>query len=209
MSILETFSHLFMPGDDDAPTLLVLHGTGGDEKDLLPLARMISADSPVLSPRGQVLENGMPRFFRRLAEGVFDLEDLELRTRELGDFIAAAAAEYGFDASKLVALGYSNGANIAASLMLTRGDLLGGGILLRAMVPFEPASLPNLAGKRVLLSAGESDPIIPPASTSRLADLLRTAGADVTLKWYPTGHGLTSPDVRDATSWLAEHRRAP
>ena len=206
MSILEDFSHLFMPGDDRAPTLIVLHGTGGDEKDLLPLARMISPESPVLSPRGRVLENGMPRFFRRLAEGVFDLEDLELRTRELGEFILAAAEEYGFDASKLVALGYSNGANIAASLMLTRGDLLGGGILLRAMVPFEPASLPKLAGKSVLLSAGESDPIIPPASTSRLADLLRTAGADVTLKWLPTGHGLTASDVREATAWLAEHR---
>jgi predicted esterase len=206
MSILEDFSHLFLPGDDAAPPLLVLHGTGGDEKDLLPLARMISPNSPVLSPRGRVLENGMPRFFRRLAEGVFDLEDLAHRTRELGEFVIAAAEEYGFETTRLIALGYSNGANIAASLLLTRGDVLGGAILMRAMVPFEPQSLPNLTGRHVLLLAGEQDPIIPPASTSRLSELLRSGGADVTLKWYPTGHGLTSLDVRDATAWLAERR---
>lgn len=204
MSILQEYSHLFMPGEDTAPPLLVLHGTGGDEKDLLPLARMVSPNSPVLSPRGRVLENGMPRFFRRLAEGVFDLEDLAVRTNELAEFITAAAEEYGLEASRLVALGYSNGANIAASLMLTRADVLGGGVLLRAMVPFEPASLPDLSGKSVLLCAGESDPIIPPASTTRLAELLRGAGAGVTLKWYSTGHGLTSRDVADATAWLAQ-----
>lgn len=208
MSKLKEFAHLFMPGQDDAVPLIVLHGTGGDEKDLLPLARMISPDSPVLSPRGRVLEHGMPRFFRRLAEGVFDLEDLAVRTNELAEFILEAAAEYGFDASRLMALGYSNGANIAASLMLTRADVLGGGILLRAMVPFEPASPPDLTGKSVLITAGESDPIIPPPSSTRLSELLRAAGADVTLKWYPTGHGLTSGDVSDATAWLAAHRPA-
>ena len=206
MSILSDFSHLYMPGDEAAPTLLVLHGTGGDEKDLLPLARMISPNSPVLSPRGRVLAPGMPRFLRRLAEGVFDLEDLAVRTNELAEFIIAAAAEYGFDAARLLALGYSNGANIAASVLLSRADVLGGGILLRAMVPFEPASLPDLAGKRVLLCAGEADPIIPPASTTQLSKLLRTAGADVTLQWYPTGHGLTTRDVSDAIAWLAELR---
>lgn len=205
MSILQDFSHLYMPGEEGAPVLLVLHGTGGDEKDLLPLARMVSPESPVLSPRGRVLENGMPRFFRRLAEGVFDLEDLAVRTNELAEFITAAGEEYGFDPLRILALGYSNGANIAASVLLTRSDVLGGGILLRAMVPFEPASLPVLAGKRVLLCGGESDPIIPPASTSRLSELLRTAGADVTLQWYPTGHGLTTRDIADATTWLAAH----
>jgi phospholipase/carboxylesterase len=204
MSILEDFTHVFVPGDDDAPPLLVLHGTGGDEQDLLPLARMISPDSPILSPRGRVLENGMPRFFRRVAEGVFDLDDLKLRTSELAAFILAAAEEYGFDASRLIALGYSNGANIAASLMLTRADVLGGGILLRAMVPFEPESLPDLSGKPVLLLAGEQDPIIPQALTRRLAELLTAAGADVTLTWYPTGHGLTNVEIRDATAWMRE-----
>ena len=203
MSMLQAFPHLFMPGEDDAVPLLALHGTGGDEKDLLPLARMISPNSSVLSPRGRVLENGMPRFFRRLAEGVFDLEDLAIRTQELAGFITEAAEEYGFEPSRIFALGYSNGANIAASLMLTRADVLGGGILLRAMVPFEPASPPDLTGKAVLIGAGESDPIIAQASTSRLSEILRDAGAEVTLKWYPTGHGLTSRDVADATAWLA------
>lgn len=203
MPMLQEFSHLFVPGEDDAVPLLVLHGTGGDEKDLLPLARMISPNSPVLSPRGRVLENGMPRFFRRLAEGIFDLEDLALRTNELAEFVVEAAAEYGFDGSAIMALGYSNGANIAASLMLTRADVLCGGILLRAMVPFEPASLPDLAGKSVMIAAGESDPIIRPASSAQLAEMLRAAGAEVTLKWYPTGHGLTPRDIADATAWLA------
>jgi phospholipase/carboxylesterase len=209
MPILQDFSHLYLPGEAGAPVLLVLHGTGGDEKDLLPLARMVSPGSAVLSPRGRVLENGMPRFFRRLAEGVFDLEDLAVRTNELAEFITAAGEEYGFDPSRILALGYSNGANIAASVLLTRRDVLGGGILLRAMVPFEPASLPDLAGKRVLLCGGESDPIIPAASTARLAELLRAAGADVTVQWYPTGHGLTTRDVADATTWLAAHGGAP
>jgi phospholipase/carboxylesterase len=204
MPTLEEFQHLFVPGDDAAPPLLVLHGTGADERDLLPLGKMISPNSAILSPRGRVLENGMPRYFRRLAEGVFDLDDLRLRTEELAMFIEEAAEQYGFDRERLIALGYSNGANIAASLMLTRADALAGGILLRAMVPFEPASLPPLSGKRVLLSAGESDPIIPRRSTERLAELLRTAGADVTLKWYPTGHGLTSPEIDDAARWLRE-----
>jgi predicted esterase len=202
MSILEDFSHLFVPGEDAAPPLVMLHGTGGDEKDLLPLARMISPASPILSPRGRVLENGMPRFFRRVAEGVFDLEDLARRTDELRRFIAAAAGEYGFDAGRLIAVGYSNGANIAASLLLTNADPLAGAILLRAMVPFEPATVPPLEGKAVLLSAGESDPIIPQASTSRLAELLRLAGADVTLKWHSTGHNLTNADIREAATWM-------
>jgi phospholipase/carboxylesterase len=199
------FTHLFVPGNNEVAPLLALHGTGGDERNLLPLARMISPHSAVLSPRGRVLENGMPRFFRRLAEGVFDLEDLERRTRELDGFVDEAAEKYGFERGRLVALGYSNGANIAASLLLTRDHPLGGAILLRPMVPFEPPAVPDLAGTPVLLSGGAEDPIVPQASTERLATLLRQAGAEVTLTWVPTGHGLVQSEITDAAEWFARH----
>ena len=204
MPVLTDFIHLFVPGDDAADPVLALHGTGGDERDLLPLVRMISPRSPVLSPRGRVLENGMPRYFRRLAEGVFDQEDLRHRTSELGEFVSEAADEYGFDRRRLVAIGYSNGANIAASLLLSRDDALNGGVLLRPMVPFEPETLPDLSGKAILLSAGEMDPIISPPLTTRLAELLREGGADVTLSWVGTGHGLVQHEIEAAGVWFAE-----
>ena len=197
--------HRFMPPAlPDAPTILALHGTGGDENDLIPLGRMVSPDAAILSPRGNVLENGMPRFFKRLAEGVFDLEDLKARTADLARFVAAAAAKYKFDPSRVVALGYSNGANIAASLMLSNPGVLKGGILLRAMLPFEPDRLPVLQGTSVLLSAGRQDPMIPQASTSRLAALLKQAGADVTLSWYDAGHALVPREMEQATRWFGE-----
>lgn len=192
------------PALPDAPTILALHGTGGDENDLIPLGRMVSPDAAILSPRGNVLENGMPRFFKRLAEGVFDLEDLKARTADLARFVAAAAAKYKFDPSRVVALGYSNGANIAASLMLSNPGVLKGGILLRAMLPFEPDRLPVLQGTSVLLSAGRQDPMIPQASTSRLAALLKQAGADVTLSWYDAGHALVPREMEQATRWFGE-----
>ena len=192
------------PALPDAPTILALHGTGGDENDLIPLGRMVSPDAAILSPRGNVLENGMPRFFKRLAEGVFDLEDLKDRTADLARFVTAAAAKYKFDPSRVVALGYSNGANIAASLMLSNPGVLKGGILLRAMLPFEPDRLPVLQGTSVLLSAGRQDPMIPQASTSRLAALLKQAGADVTLSWYDAGHALVPREMEQATRWFGE-----
>jgi predicted esterase len=204
--ILTEFVHRFVPGASlTAPTILALHGTGGDENDLIPLARMVSADSAVLGPRGRVLENGMPRFFRRLAAGVFDLEDLRIRTTELADFVAAAARQYGFDPARVVALGYSNGANIAASVMLSHPGILAGGILLRPMVPFEPGTLPALAGTHVLLSAGRQDPMVPQAQTTRLAQLLEQAGADVTLSWFDTGHGLLPREMEQAARWFGDH----
>jgi predicted esterase len=200
---LTDFVHRFVPAADPAAApLLLLHGTGGDENDLIPVARMISEGSAVLSPRGKVRENGMPRFFRRLAEGVFDLDDLRLRTRELADFIVEAAKEYGVDGSRLMAIGYSNGANIAASLLLSDADVLAGGVLLRPMVPFEPETVPALAGKRILVSASRQDPIVPPRLTDRLVDLLQRGGADVTTAWYPTGHGLSQPEIEDAARWF-------
>jgi predicted esterase len=198
--------HRFMPpASPGAPTILALHGTGGDENDLIPLARMVSPDAAILSPRGNVLENGMPRFFKRLAEGVFDLDDLKARSTDLAQFVAAAASKYAFDPARVVALGYSNGANIAASVLLSHPGIFAGAILLRAMVPFEPDRVPVLRGTSVLLSAGRQDPMIPQASTSRLAALLKQAGADVTLSWYDTGHGLVPREMEQATRWFGEH----
>jgi predicted esterase len=200
------FIHRFVPATaSGAPTLLVLHGTGGDENDLIPLARMISPTAALLSPRGQVLENGMPRFFRRFAEGVFDLEDLAVRTRELGEFVEHAATQYRFPLERIYAVGYSNGANVAASLMLSRPGLLAGGVLLRAMVPFEPETTPTLTGKPVLLSAGRQDPIVPQTLTARLAALLEAGGAVVTLAWQDTGHQLLNSELEAASRWFATH----
>jgi predicted esterase len=199
------FVHTFQaPATTDAPTLLLLHGTGGNERDLLPVASMLSPDAGVLSPRGKVLERGMPRFFRRLAEGVFDLEDLRRRTIELADFVAAAAAHYGFDPRRVIAVGFSNGANIAASLLLLRPETLGGAVLFRAMVPIVPDPLPTIPGTPVLLSNGRLDPLVSPAETERLAALLREAGADITLAWQQAGHELTDGDIERARVWLSQ-----
>jgi phospholipase/carboxylesterase len=198
------FTHVYEPGTGDAATtLLLLHGTGGNETDLVPLARMIAPDATVLSPRGKVLENGMPRFFRRISEGVFDVEDLKFRTTELAEFIDVAADAYSLDRESIVAVGFSNGANIAASLLLSDPQMLSGAILFRAMVPYETDDLPDLSGKRVFISAGRSDPLIPQDQTEVLASILRAAGAEVTLKWLPTGHNLTREDVESAREWLA------
>jgi predicted esterase len=198
------FIHRFEPGDAARRVLLALHGTGGDEDQLVPLARAIDSRAAVLSPRGRVLEQGMPRFFRRLAEGVFDQDDLRVRTGELAEFLDEAAARYGFDRGSVVAVGYSNGANIAASLLLSRAGVFAGGVLLRPMVPFEPAEVPRQDGTRILVSASRQDPIVPPPLTERLAELLSAAGADVTTRWYPTGHGLSPQEIRDAAEWYRQ-----
>lgn len=196
------FVHRFIPGAlASAPTIFALHGTGADENDLVPLARMIDGDSAILSPRGRVLENGMPRFFRRIAEGVFDQEDLRLQTSALGDFLDAAASEYHFRRDRVVALGYSNGANIAASLLLTRPGALSGAILLRPMVPFEPAPLPDLRGMPILISAGKRDPIVPRPLTERLASILNDAGAEVSTLWQETGHALSPGELEQVAAW--------
>ena len=196
------FVHRFLPGESGA-TLLLLHGTGGDENDLVPLGQELAPGAAILSPRGKVSEYGAARFFRRLAEGVFDHEDLVFRTHELAEFIEAAAKEYGFDPSKLVAVGYSNGANIAASLMFLHPELLRAAVLFRAMVPFEPEKMPDLSGMPIFLAAGRMDRMIPPQSTERLAEILREAGAELGLRWRSTGHALTHEEVAEAKEWLS------
>jgi len=197
--------HRFEPGSAEYPTLLLLHGTGGDENDLLPLGRSLLPGAPLLSPRGAVLERGQPRFFRRLAEGVFDMEDLHLRTAELAIFIRDAAAHYRMDAGRIVAVGFSNGANIAASLMLSNTGVLAGGVLLRPMVPFEPKVRPTLQGTPVLISAGRHDPIVPTVQVERLGVLLKESGASVDLVWQGGGHGLTKGDIEAASTFLRNH----
>jgi predicted esterase len=202
MKLRPDFIHDFVPGSSSR-TLLLLHGTGGNERDLISLGRELDPNAALLSPRGKVLENGMPRFFRRLAEGVFDLEDLKYRTNELADFVAAAAQHYGFASDNVVAVGYSNGANIAASMLLLRPEILSAAILFRAMVPLIPDRQPNLPSIRVWIGAGEHDPIIPTSETNALAELLRNDGADVTIRYFQTGHQLTRDDVDAARDWLA------
>jgi phospholipase/carboxylesterase len=205
MSVDLGFVHRFLPPEDESgPTLLLLHGTGGNEEDLIPLGEALAPGAAVLSPRGKVSEHGAPRFFRRLAEGVFDHEDLLFRTHELVDFVEAAAEEYGFDRSKLVAVGYSNGANVAGSTILLHPGLLRAAVLFRAMVPFEPDVTPDLSGMPVFMAAGRMDRMIPPDNTQRLADILVEAGADVDLRWLDTCHPLTYEEVDEAKEWLSE-----
>ena len=202
------FRHRFVPGaaDGDELTLLLLHGTGADESDLIPLGQAIAPGGTLLSPRGKVLENGMPRFFRRIAEGVFDHEDLKRRTDELARFVSDAAVRYGLRKDRILALGYSNGSNIASSVMLTHPGLLAGGVLFRPMVSIDPAPKPDLRKIEVLLAAGQKDPIVAPQETERLRAILETAGAKVTVHWHSGGHGLGRDDVDVATRWAADWR---
>jgi predicted esterase len=198
------FIHRFIPATEvgSSVTLLLLHGTGGNETDLLDVGRHIAPAAALLSPRGKVLEHGMPRYFRRLAEGVFDLEDLQARTHELADFVDAAVQRYHLAADRVVAAGFSNGANIAASTLLLRPEILAGAVLFRAMVPLVPETMPYIGGTPVLLAAGREDPIVSPGETEQLRRLLVQAGAEVTLHWEQAGHGLTQADIEAARAWL-------
>ena len=198
------FVHRFVPGTrPEAVPLLLLHGTGGNEDDLVPLGRTLAPGSPLLSPRGQVLENGMPRFFRRHAEGVFDLDDLRLRAQELARFLTEARKRYELGDVAPIAVGFSNGANIAAALLLLHPGSLSAALLLRPMVPLVPDPLPVLADVRVLIAAGRQDPIVSPEQSQALADLLTQSGAEVTVHWSNAGHSLSRDDLQAGERWMA------
>jgi len=187
-------------------TFLLFHGTGGNEEDLIPLAHELDKSVAILSPRGKVLENGTtPRFFRRLAEGVFDLEDLKFRTNELANFVIDASKSYNFDLQHVIAVGYSNGANIAASMLLLRPEILSSAILFRAMVPLVPQTLPNLNYKHIFMSSGLYDPIVSRQESDRLFGLFKKAGSDISLSWQESGHELTMDEMQKAKEWLRMH----
>lgn len=199
------FIHRFIPGRDmNRPPLLLLHGSGGDEHDLLPLAQQIAPNHALVSPRGKVNEQGITRFFRRAPDGAWDLDDLKFRTGELADFLRGARGAYGLP--KPVVLGYSNGANIGWSLLLKEPGAIAGAILLRAMLPFDPRPLPDLSGIPVLLIAAHDDELIPVERAGLLAALLGEAGADVTYEVLHAGHGLTPEDLKLASEWLVSKR---
>jgi predicted esterase len=206
------FTHRYIPsldGNNKAElTLLLLHGTGGNEDDLLPLGRELDSNAGLLSPRGKILEGGrIPRFFRRLAEGVFDIEDLKFRTHELAGFVEKASRFYGFDVRKVIAVGYSNGANIAASMLLLKPQTLSGAILFRAMVPLVPDNLSDLSDKRIFMSSGLRDPIATRQEAERLSGLLKQARAVVDLQWQNSGHELTQNDIHAARQWLLLNKK--
>ncbi|WP_421384848.1 alpha/beta hydrolase [Bacillus salacetis] len=198
--------HIFKQGkEENGPTLLLLHGTGGNERDLLPLAEMIAPDHSILGVRGNVSEHGMPRFFRRLAEGVFDEEDLVFRTKELKEFIDECADKYGFDRTNVLAIGYSNGANIAASMLYHYSDAIHGAILFHAMVPIRSVEMADLNGTPIFIGAGETDPLIPAQETKELAADLEKSGAKVTEFWTKGGHQLTRDEVDQAAEWFKKN----
>ena len=195
------FKYRFERGTSDR-TLLLLHGTGGDENDMLPLGRLLDPGSNLLSPRGKVIEAGYPRFFRRFAEGVLDIDDLKARTEELVGFIDAAATEHGFARESVVAVGYSNGANIAVSTLLLYPKVLSAAVLFRPMFPFEPEGSPELDGIPILIVSGTNDPLIDRDQPERLAEVLKEGGAEVTLNWSAAGHQLERAEVDVAQRWL-------
>jgi predicted esterase len=201
------FVHAFVPAEKPAaPTLLMLHGTGGDERALLPLGGELWPGAALLGVRGKVLENGMPRFFRRFAEGVFDVEDLKFRTDELAQFIDAASEQYEFSKKKLIAVGYSNGANIGASLILLHPHYLAGAILFRAMMPFLPDLIRDFRHLLVFIGAGRLDAMAPSGQVQELAAVLESGGADMTVSWSPGGHELGEDDAKAAKAWLSKDK---
>lgn len=203
-----TFQHVFEAGSDaDAPPLLLLHGTGGDEHDLLRIGRMICPGAAMLSPRGNVSEGSALRFFPRVAPGVFDPQEVSRRAQALADFVSAAAKHYGLDLARLVAVGLSNGANIAGAMLLLRPETLAAAVLFRPMVVLDlPAAPGSLVGKRVLMTVGSTDPLVPPDHPDRLAALFRAGGAEITCRTHAASHALVAADVSAARDWLQAER---
>jgi predicted esterase len=203
------FRHIYVPPEPDAAdgeTIVALHGTGGNEHDLIPVVRQIRSSAPIISPRGKVLENGMPRFFKRLAEGVFDEDDVRHNAHLLSDFLLEASHRYGKTDNHLLALGYSNGANIAAAIMLLQPDVFSGAVLFRPMMPLKMKRLPDLTCRSILITTGRFDRVIPSAETQRLIRTLKKAGASVEVVDTDAGHELTAADLEAARSWLAKSR---
>jgi phospholipase/carboxylesterase len=201
----QSFQHIYRPAERAGPySLLLLHGTGGDENDMVPLADLIAPGAALISPRGQVSENGAPRFFRRFAEGVLDVEDWRERSEGLADFVVSVSTEHGISPNALFAVGYSNGANIAQGLLLLRPDVLGGAVLFRPMFITGDVPMKDLSGRPVLLLGGIHDPITPPDDLPRITQQLQQRGAHVTLKTVQASHGLTRDDIIIAQHWLAE-----
>jgi len=202
------FIHRFLPaeGPASAETLIVLHGTGGDENDLIGIGQAIAPGAEILSPRGNVLENGAPRFFGRIAEGVFDPKEVRSRAEELARFIRAAVVTYRLDPTRVFALGHSNGPNVASTVMFVEPGVLDAAILFRPMPVYEPRPKHDLAGTAVFISAGRMDPIVPASSVEKLAELFESAHGEVTLKWQLAGHNLVPNEVREAAEWLALRR---
>ncbi len=202
------YAHRFIASDNssESSTLLLLHGTGGNEDDLVAFGQELDSNANILSPRGKVLENGMPRFFKRLSEGVFDLEDLKFRTKELAEFIEKASSGYNINSGRVMAVGYSNGANIAASLILLYPNILEGAILFRPVLPIEPETMPALSKKHVLIMAGLYDSTAPIYQPKKLSTLLEKAGASVTLHWQETGHGIEREEIEIAKEWLRRNQ---
>jgi len=203
------FVHRFLPADDpvSSDTLVVLHGTGGDENDLIGIGQSVAPGAAILSPRGNVLENGAPRFFKRLAEGVFDPKEVRSRAEELARFIRGAVITYRLNPERVFALGYSNGANVASTVMLVEPGILRGSVLFRPMVVYEPTEQHDLSGSAVFISAGRMDPIVPTSSVERLVELFESSHAEVTLKWQLTAHNLVPSEMREAADWLALQRQ--
>jgi phospholipase/carboxylesterase len=202
------FIHRYLPSPDPGSrdTLLLLHGTGGDENDLVSLGQRIAPGAAILSPRGNVLENGAPRFFKRLAEGVFDPIEVRSRAQELARFLHEASSRYTLDPGRVFALGYSNGANVASTVMFIEPGLIKAAILLRPMLVYEPEHTVDLSGSSVFISAGRMDTIVPSRSVEGLVKLFHAARAPVTLKWQMAGHNLVPSEVSEAAAWLALQR---
>jgi predicted esterase/catechol 2,3-dioxygenase-like lactoylglutathione lyase family enzyme len=198
------FIHRWIPGNGASRTLLLLHGTGGDENAMIPLGQALDPTASILSPRGQVSENGMTRYFRRFAPGVLDEEDLKNRAAQLADFLQKASQEYSFQLDSVIIVGYSNGANFAAGLLFLYPDLIKTAVLLRPMIPFEPERIPNLSGAKILISAGKDDPAVPREQPELLLQIFSKAGAAVEIHWTETGHEITEAELAFITTWLNE-----